>query len=47
MRNIRNGNIQEMTFRGEYDYGIVNDDLNTAVADFLAVVRAIELTIEQ
>lgn len=37
----------ELTFRGEYDYCVINDDLNTAVADFLSVVRAIELTVEQ
>ena len=35
----------ELTFCGQYDYCVVNDDLDTAVADFLAVVRAIELSI--
>ena len=37
----------ELTFRGEYDYCVVNDDLDAAVADFLSVVRAVELTVEQ
>lgn len=37
----------ELTYRGQYDYCVVNDDLDTAVSDFLAVVRAVELQVEQ
>lgn len=36
---------EELTLRDQYDYCVVNDDLDTAVADFLAVIRAIELRI--
>lgn len=35
----------ELTYRSQYDYCVVNDDLDKAVSDFLAVVRAIELTV--
>lgn len=35
----------ELTYCKQYDYRVVNDDLETAVADFLAVVRAVELRI--
>ena len=38
---------QEMTCRGAYDYCVVNDVLDAAVSDFLAIVRAIELTVER
>lgn len=37
---------QELTLRDQYDYCVVNDDLDTAVSDFLSVVRAIELSVE-
>lgn len=37
---------QELTCRSSYDYCVVNDDLDAAVADFLSVVRAIELRVE-
>jgi guanylate kinase len=37
---------QELTCRSAYDYCVVNDDRDTAVADFLSVVRAIELLVE-
>ena len=36
----------ELSCRSAYDYCVVNDDLDTAVADFLSVVRAIELRVE-
>ena len=34
---------KEMGFAGDYDFVVVNDDLDKAVEDFRAVVRAIEL----
>lgn len=36
---------KELKLRDQYDYCVVNDDLDTAVADFLSVVRAIELRV--
>lgn len=38
---------RELSFRQEYDYCIVNDVLDEAVADFKAVVRAVELKVEK
>ena len=38
---------QELGLRDQYDYCVVNDDLDTAVADFLSVVRAIELQVKK
>ncbi|MBQ8927992.1 MAG: guanylate kinase [Oscillospiraceae bacterium] len=37
---------KELTCVDAYDYCVINDDLDTAVADFLAVVRAIELKVK-
>lgn len=37
---------RELGYRDQYDYCVVNDDLDQAVADFLAVVRAVELTVK-
>ena len=38
---------RELSFRQEYDYCIVNDVLDETVADFKAVVRAVELKVEK
>ncbi|MCR4646903.1 MAG: guanylate kinase [Oscillospiraceae bacterium] len=38
---------EELTYRDRYDYCLVNDKLEDAVADFLAIVRAIELKVEK
>lgn len=37
---------EELTFRTQYDYCVINDDLTEAIADFRAVVRAEELKTE-
>ena len=34
---------EELQYAPDYDYVVVNDDLDTAIADFCAVVRAVEL----
>ena len=38
---------QEIAYRDRYDYCLVNDKLEDAVADFMAIVRAIELKVEK
>ena len=38
---------QEISCRERYDYCLVNDKLEDAVADFKAIVRAIELKVEK
>lgn len=38
---------EEMAFKDDYDYCLVNDDLAEAIADFRAIVRAIELKTEK
>ena len=35
----------ELSYQNEYDYCVINDDLETAISDFLAIVRAIELRV--
>lgn len=38
---------KEIAYRERYDYCLVNDKLDDAVADFKAIVRAIELKVEK
>ncbi len=38
---------KEIAYRQRYDYCLVNDTLEDAVADFKAIVRAIELKVEK
>lgn len=38
---------KELTYAPKYDYNIVNDDLEDAVSDFFAVIRAEELKVKK